>query len=106
MSGQEHILGHIYAPEQTKISATALHSIRHLEPIKKMMKGDCDCSEVLIQLAAVGFAIRSTSHQILRNRMEACVTATIQQNDAAMLSELCRAFDEPVKWPVKAPILR
>ena len=65
--------------------------------IKKMVKDDRDCSEVLIQLAAVESAIRSTSRQILRNHMETCVTAAIQQNDEETLSELYRAIDELLK---------
>ena len=58
-----------------KISNRLARAIGHLESIKKMVEDDRDCSEVLIQLAAVESAIRSTSRQILRNHMETCVTA-------------------------------
>ncbi len=88
-------------PSRRKRSATALRAIGHLESIKKMVEDDRDCSEVLIQLAAVESAIRSTSRQILRNHMETCVTAAIQQNDEETLSELYRAIDELLKWQVK-----
>ena len=78
-----------------------IHRLNRIEGqvrgIKKMVEDDRDCSEVLIQLAAVESAIRSTSRQILRNHMETCVTAAIQQNDEETLSELYRAIDELLK---------
>lgn len=77
--GHPHVHGHVHDPEQTKkISNRLARAIGHLESIKKMVEDDRDCSEVLIQLAAVESAIRSTSRQILRNHMETCVTAAIQ----------------------------
>lgn len=93
-----HVHGHVHDPEQTKkISNRLARAIGHLESIKKMVEDDRDCSEVLIQLAAVESAIRSTSRQILRNHMDTCVTAAIQQNDEETLSELYRAIDELLK---------
>lgn len=69
--GHPHVHGHVHDPEQTKkISNRLARAIGHLESIKKMVEDDRDCSEVLIQLAAVESAIRSTSRQILRNHME------------------------------------
>ena len=96
--GHPHVHGHVHDPEQTKkISNRLARAIGHLESIKKMVEDDRDCSEVLIQLAAVESAIRSTSRQILRNHMDTCVTAAIQQNDEETLSELYRAIDELLK---------
>ena len=57
-----HVHGHVHDPEQTKkISNRLARAIGHLESIKKMVEDDRDCSEVLIQLAAVESAIRSTT---------------------------------------------
>lgn len=100
-TGTPMCTGMSMTPSRRKRSATALRAIGHLESIKKMVEDDRDCSEVLIQLAAVESAIRSTSRQILRNHMETCVTAAIQQNDEETLSELYRAIDELLKWQVK-----
>ena len=95
---REQSHGHVHNSEQTKKIRNRLsRAIGHLESIKKMVEDDRDCSEVLIQLAAVESAIRSTSRQILRNHMETCVTAAIQQNDEETLSELYRAIDELLK---------
>ena len=96
-TGTPMCTGMSMTPSRRKRSATALRAIGHLESIKKMVEDDHDCSEVLIQLAAVESAIRSTSRQILRNHMETCVTAAIQQNDEETLSELYRAIDELLK---------
>ena len=49
-----HVHGHVHDPEQTKkISNRLARAIGHLESIKKMVEDDRDCSEVLIQLAAI-----------------------------------------------------
>lgn len=93
-TGTPMCTGMSMTPSRRKRSATAL---RAPSGIKKMVEDDRDCSEVLIQLAAVESAIRSTSRQILRNHMETCVTAAIQQNDEETLSELYRAIDELLK---------
>ena len=75
--GHPHVHGHVHDPEQTKkISNRLTRAIGHLESIKKMVEDDRDCSEVLIQLAAVESAIRSTSRQILRNHMETIMAPT------------------------------
>lgn len=80
--GHPHVHGHVHDPEQTKkISNRLARAIGHLESIKKMVES----------------AIRSTSRQILRNHMETCVTAAIQQNDEETLSELYRAIDGLLK---------
>ena len=93
-----HSHGHAHTHENTKAVINRLsRAIGHLQSVKRMVEEGRDCSEVLIQLAAVESAIRSTSRQILRNHMETCVTAAIQQNDEETLSELYRAIDELLK---------
>ena len=97
-TGTPMCTGMSMTPSRRKRSATALRAPSGTSnPSKKMVEDDRDCSEVLIQLAAVESAIRSTSRQILRNHMETCVTAAIQQNDEETLSELYRAIDELLK---------
>lgn len=97
-TGTPMCTGMSMTPSRRKRSATALRAPSGTSnPIKKMVEDDRDSSEVLIQLAAVESAIRSTSRQILRNHMETCVTAAIQQNDEETLSELYRAIDELLK---------
>ena len=88
--------GHVHENTQAVLNRLS-RAIGHLEKVKRMVEEGYDCSEVLIQLAAVESAIRSTSRQILRNHMETCVTAAIQQNDEETLSELYRAIDELLK---------
>ena len=94
--GIPHSHGHVHENQRAVINRLS-RAIGHLEKVKRMVEEGYDCSEVLIQLAAVESAIRSTSRQILRNHMETCVTAAIQQNDEETLSELYRAIDELLK---------
>ena len=74
--GHPHVHGHVHDPEQTKkISNRLARAIGHLESIKKMVEDDRDCSEVLIQLAAVESAIRSTSRALPRDRRASKMTS-------------------------------
>ena len=89
---------HSHTHQNTKTVKNRLaRLIGHLHAVERMIDDGRDCAEVLIQLAAVESAIRSTSRQILRNHMDTCVTAAIQQNDEETLSELYRAIDELLK---------
>ena len=96
-TGTPMCTGMSMTPSRRKRSATALRAIGHLESIKKMVEDDRDCSEVLIQLAAVESAIRSTSRQTLPPPPETCPPAALHQNAAETPSELYRAIDELLK---------
>lgn len=51
--------------ENTKEVANRLsRAIGHLEFVKKMVETECECSEILIQLAAVKSAINNTGKVI------------------------------------------
>ena len=59
MQGDSH--GHTHSHEQTKAVLNRLsRAIGHLEAVKKMVEEGQDCSQVLIQLAAVKSALNNT----------------------------------------------
>ena len=72
-------------------------SIGHLESIKKMIENGKDCSEVLIQLAAIRGEIMSTGKAILKEHLSHCIAHAIEEGDTQKISELQKAIDSFIK---------
>ena len=68
-------------------------AIGHLESVKRMVEDGRDCSEVLVQLAAVRSAIGNTAKIILKDHIEHCIVDAVESNDAAALEELNKAIE-------------
>jgi len=84
--------------ENTKAVVNRLsRAIGHLESVKKMVEEGRDCSEVLIQLAAVKSAINNTGKLILKDHINHCVVHAIENNDEQVLAELNDAIDKFMK---------
>ena len=90
--------GHHHSHEQTKAVLNRLsRAIGHLEAVKRMVERDEDCSEVLIQLAAVRSAINNTGKVILKNHLDHCIVEAIEQNDMETIRALDEAIDRFIK---------
>ena len=90
--------GHIHSPEHIKrVSNRLARAIGHLESVKKMVEDGRDCSEVLIQLAAVKSAINNTGKVILKDHLEHCIVDAVEENDQEAIENLCQAIDKFVK---------
>ena len=90
----EHSHGHTHEHTQTKAVINRLSkAIGHLEAVKRMVEDGRDCTEVLIQLAAVRSALSSTAKVILKDHMEHCITDA-QHGGSAELDELTKAIDK------------
>ena len=87
-----HDLGHAHSHTQTKAVLNRLsRAIGHLESVKGMVENGRDCTEVLIQLAAVRSALSSTAKVILKDHLEHCI-----QEDGADTEEQLRALNEAI----------
>lgn len=62
-----------------------------------MVENDEDCSDVLIQLAAVKSAINNTGKVILKKYMEHCIVHAVEDGDLQMIDELNTAIDKFMK---------
>lgn len=71
--------------------------IGHLESVKKMVEDGRDCSEVLVQLAAVKSAINNVSKVILQDHIRHCIVDAVEDNDQQALDDLCSAIDKFMK---------
>ena len=71
--------------------------IGHLESIRTMIESGRDCSEVLIQLSAVGSAINGVSRVILKDHLEHCIVHAVQDGDQDAIEQLNKAIDQFMK---------
>ena len=85
--------GHVHRHVMNRLS----RAIGHLEAVKRMVERDEDCSEVLIQLAAVRSAINNTGKVILKNHLDHCIVEAIEQNDMETIRALDEAIDKFIK---------
>ena len=94
----EHSHTHEHTHQNTKAVVNRLSKIiGHLESIKRMVESGRDCSEVLIQLAAVKSAVNSTGKVILKDHLEHCIIDAVEQQDIAAIKELNDAIDKFIK---------
>ena len=94
----EHSHGHVHSHQHTRAVVNRLaRAIGHLERVKAMVEEDRDCSEVLIQLAAVRSALNNTGKVILKDHLEHCIVEAVENHDHATIEELNRAIEQFVK---------
>lgn len=84
--------------ENTKAVLNRLsRAIGHLEAIRQMVEDRRDCSDVLIQLAAVKSAINNTGKLILKDHINHCLVHAVENHDEQLLTELNSAIDKFIK---------
>lgn len=96
--GHEHHHAHHHDPEHIKSIVNRLSkAIGHLEAVKKMVEDDRDCTEVLIQLAAVRSAINNCGKEILKEHISHCIVHAVQDGDDQAIIDLNDAVDKFMK---------
>ncbi len=89
---------HIHDPKEIKAITNRLaKAIGHLEAVKGMVENGRDCSEVLVQLAAVKSALNNTGKLILKEHIRHCIVHAIENGDHQALEDLNRAIDQFMK---------
>ena len=94
--GLPHEHGHVHENQKAVINRLA-RAIGHLEKVKNMVEEGRDCTEVLVQLAAVRSALDSTGKVILKDHMRHCVVDAVSAGDQASIDDLCMAIDKFIK---------
>ena len=94
--GVAHSHGHVHENQKAVVNRLA-RAIGHLEKVKRMVEEGHDCSEVLIQLAAVRSALDNTGKVILQDHLRHCMVDAVAAGDAAAIDELCQAIDKFMK---------
>ncbi|KAJ52553.1 DNA-binding FrmR family transcriptional regulator [Clostridium tetanomorphum] len=72
-------------------------AIGHLESVKKMVEDDRDCSDILIQIAAVKSAVNNIGKIILQDHINHCVIDAAATGDQKVLDDLNNAIDKFMK---------
>lgn len=89
---------HVHSEKEKKAVVNRLaKAIGHLEAVKRMVEKDADCSEVLIQLAAVRSAINNTGKVVLKNHMNHCIVEAVEEHDMEAIEQLNKAIDQFMK---------
>ena len=84
---------HSHEHTQTRAVVNRLaRAIGHLESVKRMVEDGRDCTEVLVQLAAVRSALNNTAKIILKDHIEHCISSG--DGGAQALEELNDAIDK------------
>ena len=96
--GVPHSHAHGHTHENTKAVLNRLsRAIGHLQSVKRMVEEGRDCSEVLVQIAAVRSAIDNTGKVILQDHLKHCIVEAAQEGDQQAIDDLCQAIDKFMK---------
>ena len=96
--GIPHTHGHTHTHEHTKAVLNRLsRAIGHLQSVRNMVEEGRDCSEVLIQIAAVRSAIDNTGKLILQDHLKHCIVEAAAEGDQQAIEDLCQAIDKYMK---------
>ena len=91
-----HNHGHIHENQKAVVNRLA-RAIGHLNKVKRMVEEGYDCTEVLVQLAAVRSAIDNTGKVILNDHIRHCMVDAGQLGDESAIDGLCDAVEKFMK---------
>lgn len=94
----EHTHTHTHTHESTQVVLNRMsRAIGHMEAVKRMVAEGRDCSEVLIQIAAVRSAINNIGKIILEDHISHCIVDAVEHGDQQALDNLKDAIEKFVK---------
>ena len=94
----EHSHSHTHSPaEMRKIVNRLSRSIGHLEAVKRMIESGQDCSDVLIQLAAVKAEINNAGKALLKEHLEHCIVEAVEEQDKESIEKVNKAIDQFIR---------
>ena len=94
-------VGSIMATHQHESTELVIHrlsrAIGHLESVKKMVEEGRDCSDVLVQIAAVKAAVNNIGKIILQDHITHCIRYAVETGDKKSTEDLAFAIDKLIK---------
>lgn len=94
--GIAHTHGHVHENQKAVLNRLS-RALGHLEKVKRMVEEGQDCSQVLVQLAAVRSALDSTGKVILKDHLRHCIVDAVAAGDVDAIDTLCEAVDKFMK---------
>ena len=93
-----HAYSHSHIHENQKAVVNRIsRAAGHLEKVKRMVEEGDDCSNVLIQLAAVRSALDSTGKVILKDHIRHCLVDAVAMGEMDAVDDICEALDKFIK---------
>lgn len=83
--------------DKKKVLDRLSRAIGHLEAIRRMVEEERDCSEVLVQIAAVRTAVNNVGRIILLDHINHCIVHAVENGDQRVLDDLNTAINRFVK---------
>lgn len=84
---------HIHENQKAVLNRLS-RAIGHLEKVKRMVQAGEDCSDVLVQLAAVQSALNSVGKVILRDHIRHCIVDAAAAGDQEAIDNMCTVHDK------------
>lgn len=95
---ETHHHNHTHSHKHTKdVTNRLAKAIGHLQKVKQMVEDGEDCSDVLVQLAAVKSALNNTGKVILKDHLDHCIVHAVEEGNTEMLEEFNAAIDKFIK---------
>ena len=94
--GISHSHNHVHENQKAVLNRLA-RAAGHLEKVRRMVEEGHDCSEVLVQLAAVRSALDNTGKVILQDHIRHCMVDAVEAGDETAIDELCEAVNKFLK---------
>ena len=83
---------HSHTQTKTVINRIA-RAVGHLSAVRGMVEDGRDCTEVLVQLAAVRSAINGVCEVILKDHLEHCIVDAVETGDTEAVENLKNAIE-------------
>ena len=80
-------------PHQKAVSNRLAKAIGHLQAVKRMVDRGEDCTEVLVQIAAVRSEIQNVGKVLMMDHLNHCIVHAVEDQDYAKIEE----FGETIK---------
>lgn len=84
-------------PHNKQVINRMARIIGHAEAVKRMLEEGKECSEILIQIAAVRSALNNTGKLILKDHINNCILEAVENKDSEPLDKLNIAIDKFMK---------
>ncbi|MDW7671437.1 MAG: metal-sensing transcriptional repressor [Bacillota bacterium] len=84
-------------PHQKQLINRMARVIGHAEAIKRMLEDEKECSDILIQIAAVKSALNNVGKLVLKDHINHCLVEAVETDDTAALEKLDEAIDKFMK---------
>jgi Uncharacterized protein conserved in bacteria len=98
VAAEHHNHAHTHDPKEIRAIINSIsRTSGHLNSIKGMLENGQDCSDVLIQLAAVKGELNKIGKVILEEHIEHCIVEAAAEGDTEAIKKMNKAINQFIK---------